>query len=314
MGPELRALVRVEAALEQRAQDRGVDVGPVEFGRLQRRLDLFLVHGEGRIVLEEPAVEPLHGLEADPAPYGHRPEQVACQGREFLGLAARVLEHAGEHLAGEQPHVLGEHAEHEAVHEVRHVLRCMALVPERLRELCEGLRGAFRERLPGLARPQPLGVGHGPLELVPDGSVGEIVQPELQRLAHGVRPVRPDPEPAHVRDDQERRVLQRERVLPELVERGVQVGVLPLVLPGEAVPLPHVRPPRPAGVLMRSALEAVVVALGVGLRRRGFPEQPAQVDEVLLRRGALLQLRGLPLGDELVWGQGLTSPSANRSV
>ena len=40
---------------------------------------------------------------------------------------------------------------------------------------------------------------------------------------------------------------------------------------------------------MRSALEAVVVALGVRLRRRRFPKQPAQVDEVLLRRGALLQ-------------------------
>ncbi len=104
-----------------------------------------------------------------------------------------MLEHASEHRAGEQPHVLREHAEHEAVHEVGHVRGRVALVPKRLRELGEGLRGAFRQRLPGFARAQPLRVGHGPLELVPDGGVGEIVQPELQRLAHGVRPVRPDP-------------------------------------------------------------------------------------------------------------------------
>ena len=114
----------------------------------------------------------------------------------------------------------------------------------------------------------------------------------------------------HVRNDQERRVLQRERVLPQLVERGVEVRVLPLVLPGEAVTLPHVRPAPSTGVLERAALEAVVVALGVGLRRGRLAEQPAQVDEVLLRRGALLQLRSMPLRNELVRGH--RSPRAER--
>ena len=36
-----------------------------------------------------------------------------------------------------------------------------------------------------------------------------------------------------------------------------------------------------------------MIALGVGLGRRGFAEQPAQVNEVLLRRGTFLQLRGV---------------------
>ena len=40
---ELRSLVRVEASLEQSAQDRRIDVGPVESGRFQRNLDLSLV-------------------------------------------------------------------------------------------------------------------------------------------------------------------------------------------------------------------------------------------------------------------------------
>ena len=228
--------------------------------------------GRGGIVFEQPAVEPLHGLETDPASDRHRPEQVARQRRELFGPLERVLEHAGEHGVGEQPHILSEHAEDEAVHEVSHLLRRVALVPERLRELCEVPRRAFRQRLPGLARPQPLRVGHRPLELVPNGGVGEIIQHELQRLADRVRPVGADPEPVHVRDDQERRVLQRERVLPQLVERGIEVRVLPLVLPGEAVALPHVRPAPSAGVLEGAALEAVVVALGVSLRRRRFAE------------------------------------------
>ena len=193
---------------------------------------------------------------------------------------------------------------------MRHVLGAVALVPERLGEPGEVLRGLFRQRLTCLARPQPFRVGHGPLELVADGTVHEIVKFELVRLADRVGPVRPDPEPAHVRNDQQGRVLERERVLPQLVERGVEVRVLPLVLPREAVALPHVRPAFAAGVLERAALEAVVVPLGVRLRRSRLPEQPAQVDEVLLRRRTLLQLRGVPLRNELVRGHLNDSPLA----
>ena len=50
-----------------------------------------------------------------------------------------------------------------------------------------------------------------------------------------VRPVGADPEPQHVGDDQQRRVLERQRVLPELLERGVEAGTLSLVLPGEVI-------------------------------------------------------------------------------
>ena len=66
----------------------------------------------------------------------------------------------------------------------------------------------------------------------------------------------------------------------------------------EAMALPHIRPAPRAGVLARPALEAVTRARRVGLGRRGFAEQAAQVDEVLLAPGALLQLRSPPLGDE----------------
>ena len=83
------------------------------------------------------------------------------------------------------------------------------------------------------------------------------------------------------------------------IAAAIEVRVLPLVLPGEAMALPHVRPALAAGVLQRAALEAVVVPLGVRLRRGRLAEQAAQVDEVLLRRGALLQFRGMPLRYEL---------------
>ena len=176
------------------------------------------------------------------------------------------------------------------------------------------LRGALGQRLTGLARTQPFRVGHRPLELVADITVQEIVKPELVRLADGIGPVRPNAEPAHVRDDQQGRIFQRERVLPQLVERGVEVRTLPLVLPGEAVTLPHVRPTFATGVLERATLEAVVITLGIGLGRSRFAQQPAQVDEVLLRRGALLQLRGVPLRNELIRNHFGILPSLRGSV
>ena len=71
MRAELRALGRVQAALEQRAQDRRVDLAPIEGGGLQRRLDLFPRQRQGVIAVEEAAVEPGDGFETDAAACGH---------------------------------------------------------------------------------------------------------------------------------------------------------------------------------------------------------------------------------------------------
>ena len=81
--------------------------------------------------------------------------------------------------------------------------------------------------------------------------------------------------------------------------------MLALVLPGEAVALPHVGPTGATGVLARASLEAVVLAGGVGIGGRRLAEQAAEIDEVLLRRGALRQLRRPPLGDELTRCHGI---------
>ena len=297
--PELRALVRIEPALEQRPQDRRIDFRPVERGRPERRLDPFPVERQRGVVVEQSTVEPRHRFEPDTPARGHRAEQVARQVGKFLRPSARMLQHPGEHAAGQQAHVLGEHAEHQTVDEVRHRLRIVAPVAEALRKLGEGRRRAFRHRLPRLARPQPLRLRNRPLELVAGRTVREIVERKLVQLAHAVRPVGADPELRHVRDDQERRVLQGKRVLPQLVERRVEVRALALVLPCEAAALPHVGPAVTAGVLPRAALEAVPLACRVGVRRRRFAEHLAEVVEVRLRRRALLQLRRPPLGDEL---------------
>ena len=72
-----------------------------------------------------------------------------------------------------------------------------------------------------------------------------------------------------------------------------------LVLPREVVALPDVGPPVAPAVLAGALLEAVALARRIGLRGRRLAEHAAQVDEVLLGRGALLEFGGAPLGDEL---------------
>ena len=208
-------------------------------------------------------------------------------------------QHPREHVVRQQANVVGEHAEDQAVDEVRDRLRIVTALSQRLGDGRERRRHALGERLPGLSWPQTFGVGERPLQPVPRRRIGQIVELELVRPADAVRPVGADPEPHHVGHDQQRRVLQRQRVLPELVERRVEVGPPSLVFPGEVVALPDVGPAVAAGV-PACPLEVVRLTRWVGLGRRRLVQQTAQVDEVLLGRRTLFQLRGSPLRDELV--------------
>ena len=193
-----------------------------------------------------------------------------------------------------------------------HRLGGVAALPQGLRQGGEGLRGPLGDFLTALARTQTPGIGHGPFEPVAVGRVGQTLQGELVSLAYAVRPVGADAEPPHVRNDQKRRVLKRQGVLTKLVEGGVEIGVTALVLPGEVVALPYVGPAVAAGVLAGPALEAVMLAGRIGLGRRGLAQEAAQVDEVLLRSGTLLQLRRPPLGDELTRRHGIGRKGASR--
>ena len=202
---------------------------------------------------------------------------------------SRLLEHLGEHIVQQQSGVLREHAEDKPVDEVRHGFGLVAPTPEGLNELRKRRRSIGRQRLARHLRPQPLGVAHCPLEHVASSGFGEVFERKLVDPADAVRPVGADAEAGHVGDDEERRVFQREGVLPQLSECGVEIGVLALVFPSEVVALPHVSPALAALVLARAALEAIALAGGIGVCGRGLAEHAAQIDEVLLGRGAFLE-------------------------
>ena len=175
------------------------------------------------------------------------------------------------------------------------------MLPQGLGQVCESRCGLLGKGLSGNARTQTLGIRHCPLELLPNLGAGQVLQLELVGFADTVGPVGADAEPNHVRDDQQRRVLEGKGVLPQLLKGPVEIGMLAFVFPCEVPPLPHVGPSCPARVLARTALEAVDLAGGVGFGRRGFTQQAAQVDEVLLTAGTLFQFRPAPLVNKVMW-------------
>jgi hypothetical protein len=77
-----------------------------------------------------------------------------------------MLQHAGEHGVGEQPNILGKHAEHESVDEMSDGLGVVFACTKLLRETRELLCGFFREHLAGLARLEPLWIAEYALEFI----------------------------------------------------------------------------------------------------------------------------------------------------
>lgn len=92
---------------------------------------------------------------------------------------------------------------------------------------------------------------------------------------------------------QQRRVVQRQRIIHELLERSLEVLARPLVFPRETTALPHIRPALPA-LDFGAALKAVVFRVA----RLFYPQQVAQIVEMLLRSGALGDVLALPVCDE----------------
>ena len=172
MRPELGALVRIKAALEQRAENRGVDLRPVEVRRRQHRLDVGLLQRQRGVVIEQAAVEPGHRLEADAAAGGHHPEEFAGQLDEPTRGRQRMPQHPREHVVRQQADVVGEHAEDQPVDEVRHRLRIVTALSQRLGDGRERRRHALGERLPGLPWPQAVGIRERPLQPVARRRIG----------------------------------------------------------------------------------------------------------------------------------------------
>ena len=126
--------------------------------------------GSARVVVEQAAVEPVDVLEAEATARLHGAEQRPAERLELGRVAPRLLEHAREHRVRQEPDVFGEHAEHQAVDEVRHGLRVVALGAQVLGQPGELLRRDLGDVPAGQARAKLLGLGERPFELLAVGA------------------------------------------------------------------------------------------------------------------------------------------------
>ena len=301
VGSQLAALGRVQPALEQGAEDAGVDGAPVQrAGGLQgdqvgsgqrRHLDLR----------EQATVEPGHVVDAEQAAVAHGCKQRLQLRAQALGCGLHAHQ-AFEQARGQQAHVLGEEAEHALGEEVADLRRRHAGLVQALGGAGEGARGFLGDVAVAAARlvavrrlPQS---AQALLHLGPD----DVFQSEGMALAGRAGEVGVNLDAQAVADHQQRRVFQRQRVHHQLAQRAFQALARGFVLPRKVALEPDVGKaigaPAATG-LRQAALEAV--ALGVA--RFFHAKNAAQVDEVSLRAGTLVQARRrparAPLGNEI---------------
>ncbi len=104
MGTDLRALAGVEGALEERAEDRRFDAGPVVIVDADERIDFGGGQGDHVVVGEQSAVEPGDFDGSEVAAVGHCGEEVFEPAGQTGGVCLAVLEQiAEEAVAGSSP-------------------------------------------------------------------------------------------------------------------------------------------------------------------------------------------------------------------
>src|SRR5690606_34300406 len=165
-------------------------------------------------------------------------------------------------------------------------------------EVGGGLGGDVLRRL---LRLQPLRVEENGAQDVALLRLQQVVQLQRGRLLYCVREVGVNDDALHIGDDEQRRVKQRLAVLEKLLVSRVEVGVFALILPGEKALLPHVGPALIARLLRRARLEGEELPGRVHLGWRAVADQPANVDEMRLGAGTLLQLALLPEMNKMLW-------------
>ncbi len=302
--PDLRPLVRVQRPFEQRPENRRLHARPVGRRRRQQGPDLRLAQRQRRRLVKQPAVEVRNLIRSEHAARAHLRKQAGQRLRAARGALQQALQQPLEHLARQKPDVLREQAEHATHQKVRHRVRVVTL-RRQLRRQARKLTGHhFRDvRRRGLW-PEAPGVREHPPQQVQRVRLRDALERYGVYLFGRAREVGVDFRTRNVRDDQQRRVVQRLAVLAKLPIRFGQVAVLALslVFPGELPPPPHVReavfslrPARRAAQHRRPLLERVFRTRRVVLRRRRLPQHPAQVNKMLLARRPLRKLRPSPL-------------------
>ena len=216
-----------------------------------------------------------------------------------LPFGRGLFDDAGENHIGQQADVFGEQAEYDPVEEMGHLAGVEGPGAHGIGDAGEVLRRLLGYGGAGLAGFQLLGVEKDVVEDLQVARLAKFFEGDFVGDGDGAGEVGADDNAVHVTDHEQRRVADRVFVEEQLIEGGSQVFVLALVFGFEEALLPDIGEAVAATVLGGAFLETERRAGWIGLGRRGMADEAAQVYEMLLGGGALLEVRLFPLGYEL---------------
>ncbi len=210
VGPQLGALVGVQAALEEGAEDGRLDIGPVELGGVADHPDLVgpQLDGGGRI--EEAAIEPVDPVGPEGAALGGHHREEAREARVEGGrVGVQVLHQARHEALGQETGVLGEEAEEDPIEEVRYRGGVDVPLAQAAGQACELAGRLLGDLRPHEVRAQAVGVAEESPQLAQRlrRSSGQVGQAEGVHPGGRVGEARVDLDAVHVRDHQQGRAL-----------------------------------------------------------------------------------------------------------
>ena len=230
----------------------------------------------------------------------HGGEQLLDAAGSLVGVAAGVPEQVGEDAGWQQLLVFGEHAEQALDEEVGDFLVIFATPAHGGGELGELAGGLGGDCGGGFLGTELFGIGEHPFEQLPGFRLGQLLDADFARFVRVAGEGGVDDDAFAVADDKQRRVVELQGVVGELLEGGAEVAAWLLVFPAEVLALPDVGPAIAAGRFSGAALETVIFRVA----RLGDGKQVAEVVEMGLRAGALGERVVLPQGDKLFRGHG----------
>ena len=314
------SLCRIEATLEQRAEDHRFDARPVQPGRLGQCLHLGEEQLQHVVIVEQAAVEPGDGDCAEPAlSRSHLVEQLGQHLGEAGFVPRRLLENGAEDVARQKPGILREQAEDDLVQEMRDPPRIVNLT-DAILPLAQilGQRRKFSGSLLGDSlrrdvRPQCGSIDEASPQKQTLPGIVEIAKANRMRDRDTAREQSPDLDLVDITGDRERRIVELGGVLAGLRNgrRQSRVLALALVLPDETASAPDIGEARSAAfpASRHRLFEGEALTRGIVVRRLLDFEQLAQLVEMILGCRPLRKLDTPPFGDE-----GFRSLSGHRKA
>ena len=158
------------------------------------------------------------------------------------GVADGVAEQVGEDVGGQQVFIFGEHAEQALDEEMGDLLAAPAAPAHGGGEFGEVAGGLGSDRGGQLLGTQLFRVGEHPSENLPLLGVDQLLDADFARLVRVAGEGGVDDDALAVADDEQRRVVELQRVVGELLEGGIEVAAGLLVLPAETTAHPDIGP------------------------------------------------------------------------